>query len=280
MLIINGEDQAVESAQPFVDFMSEDSAEFYQLARASAMPIPTITSPAADATGVSVTPTIVTEEGVSNLYSFYTRSTTNQAAVGVNTDLLYNDASDTDIPLDIETGIFTLPPGYEFRLTANPNLTTFSSSAAYAYFEWVLASDNSSLVNGQSGSIIPSTFSVSNAGSQPQAKATIRTTEATQVKLRITSGSGTSTLSFQNSHAEIGSTTSRFIDYTVTHTQVEIRVKSTEAVIYSSGDVADLSVTITPALTAATEYELRTRHKHTEGFYTRWSAWQSFTTEG
>jgi len=68
------------------------------------------------------------------------------------------------------------------------------------------------------------------------------------------------------------------IDYTQTNTQVEIRVAATSQLIYESGDIASLSVTVDPALDTETEYELRARHKHSEGFYTLWSAWQGFTT--
>lgn len=264
--------------QDIATFMSEDSEDFYQLSRACVMPIPTVTSPAADATGVSTTPTIATKEGVSSLYSLYVRETSTQTGVGVGSDLIFNHASDADIPLDTSTGIFTLPAGYEFRMGASPNLTAFSAVTAYAYFDWVLASDNSVITNGQSGSIFPATYTTSNAGSQPHARAVLRTTEETQVKLRITTGSGTCDFSHQNSWAEISSSTSRYIDYTHTHVQVQIRLKSSGAAVYSSGDVSGLDVTVSPALSAATQYEMRVRHKHTEGFYTRWSEWQTFTT--
>lgn len=258
--------------------LNADDTTFHRAVHSTTMPKPTVTSPASGATGVSVTPTIVTKEGVSNLYSFYTRNTADVTGIAVNTDLVYNNYSDTDIPLNTSTGVFTLPANYEFDLAGAPNLTTFTSAAGYVYFDWVLASDNTVLPNAQSGSIIPSTFA-SNSGSQPQAKAVIRTTAETQVKLRTTTfGTGTCTFSMNNSWATIQATTSVYHDYTQAYTQVEIRLQSSEITVYSSGDVANLSVTVSPALTAATVYELRIRHKHLEGYYTRWSAWQPFTT--
>lgn len=69
-----------------------------------------------------------------------------------------------------------------------------------------------------------------------------------------------------------------YIDYTFVATQVQIRVHNTTANVYESDDVENLSVTVSPALENSTEYDVRVRHKHSEGFYTLWSAWQSFTT--
>jgi hypothetical protein len=270
MRIING-----ISDTPVID---PDDTFFHQSVHSTTMPLPTITSPTIGETGISVTPTIVTKEGVSNLYSFYTRATSDVTGIVIDTDLVYNQFSDTDIPLNTTTGVFTLPAHYEFELTGAPNLTAFTSAAGFVYFDWVLAADNSVLPNAQSGSIIPSTFA-SNAGSQPQAKAVIRTTTATEVKLRTTTFlTGTCTFSMNNSWATIHATTTAHHDYTQSYTQIEIRSQSSGIVVYSSGDVASLSVNVSPALTLATIYELRTRHKHLEGYYTRWSVWQAFTT--
>lgn len=243
----------------------------------SVYPVPTISAPASGATGVSVTPTLTSSEGVASLYTLARRDTSNQTAVAVNTDLIFNAVSDNDIPLNTSTGVFTLKAGVEYELTGCPNLTTFDLPTSYAYFRWVFASDNSALPSGQSGSIIPSTFA-SNSGSQPVATATYRPIVDTDVKLRVWQGSGTSILAFANSWARVRTTAIKYIDYTQSASRFQVRLHSTGVVVFDSGEVVPLTATVSPALTATTLYDVRVMHKSVEGFWTKWSTWQSFTT--
>jgi len=116
--------------------------------------------------------------------------------------------------------------------------------------------------------------------SQGIAKASIRTTEDTEVKVRIITATGTATLSYVGSWAEIQETSQAFIDYTSDSVEVQIRLASTGVVAYESDLTSGKEVNVTPALDAATEYEVRARHLTDEPMeqYTRWSAWQAFTT--
>lgn len=243
----------------------------------SVYPTPTISAPASGTTGVSVTPTLTSVEGVASIYTLARRDTTDQTAVGVNSDLIFNAVSDSDVPLNTTTGVFTLKAGVEYELTGCPNLTTFNAATSYAYFRWVLASNNSALPSGQSGSIIPSTFSA-NAGSQPVATATYRPTVDTDVKLRVWQGAGTCTLAAANSWVRVRTTAIKYIDYTQSASRFQVRLNSTGTVVFDSGEVTPLTATVSKALTAATLYDVRVMHKSAEGFWTKWSAWQSFTT--
>lgn len=256
---------------------SADVASMQSAVMGSVYPAPTISSPASGATGVSVTPTLTSVEGVAAVYVLARRDTTDVTGVGVNSDLIFNAVSDNDVPLNTSTGVFTLKAGVEYELTACPNLTTFNLATSYAYFRWVLASDNSALPMGQSGSIIPTTF-VGNSGSQPTARATYRPTVDTNVKVRVWQGSGTCTFSFANSWATVRTTAVKYIDYTQSASRFQIMQTSTGTIVYDSGEVVPLTAVVSPSLTATTAYQVRCMHKSAEGFWTKWSAWQTFTT--
>jgi len=244
---------------------------------ATTYPLPTITSPVEGDIGVSKTPTITTKEGVAAPYILARRDTASQTAVVVDTDLIYNAQSDADVPLNVTTGVFTLRAGVEYELTACPNLTSFDLATSYAYFRWVLDSDNSAIVTGQSGSIIPSTF-VGNSGSQPTARATLRPTVDTDVKVRVWAGSGSCNFVTANSWASIRTTALKNLDYTHMASQIQVALSSTGEIVFDSGEVASLSAAVSPALTGTTIYKTRTRHKGDSGYWTDWSGWTSFTT--
>ena len=262
-----------------VSYGGVQSETILALMYASLYPVPTISSPTSGQTGVSLTPTVTTVEGVARPYTLAKRSTTDQTGIAVDTDLIFNSVSDSDIQLDTNTGIFTLSAGVEYELTACPNLTAFSSPAGYVYFRWVLASDNTALPGGQSGSIIPASFT-GNSGSQPVAKATYRPTIDTEVKVRTwTFGTGTCSLTAANSWATIQTTATKYIDYTTDKTQVQIKLNSTDVIVYDSGEVSGTSVNVSPALAANTAYSVRCRHKDLQtSNLTSWSSWISFTT--
>lgn len=245
---------------------------------ATTYPLPSITTPTEGATGVSKTITIVTREGVATPYTLARRDSTTQTLVALNTDLLYNAPADQDIILNITTGVFTLPGGVEYELTACPTLTAFSATTAYAYFAWVLDSDNSIIASGQKGVITPSTWDSTNGSSQPTARATYRPTVDTDVKVRIVDASGTCTFGTSASWATIRTTATRYLDYTHEASQVQVALSSTGEIVYDSGEVASLSATVSPALTGLTSYKTRTRHKGTLGYFTDWSGWTNFTT--
>jgi len=249
-----------------------------EVALASVFPKPTLTYPTSNLTGVSLTPTLTSAEGVSRPFILSRRNGTDQTGVGVNTDLIFNEASDEDIHLDTSTGIFTLKAGLEYVMTAGANLTTFSGSTAFAYYRWVFSADNTPLPLGQSGSIIPSTFT-SNSGSQPVATATLRPSVDTGVKLRVWQGSGTCLLAAANSWATVQTSTSRFLDYTSDKSQFQIKTVGTSQAIYDSGEVSGITHSVSTALPANTALAVRVRHRDVfTGNWTSWTDWVSFTT--
>lgn len=242
-------------------------------------PIPTVSSPGAGETGVSLTPTLLSKEGVARPYVLANRQTTDQTGIGVNTDLIFNVVSDEDIHLNPSTGVFTLKAGVEYELTACPNLAAFTSTAGFIFFRWVFAADNTPIPVGASGSIYPAKNTTGDS-SQPIAKATYRPTVDTQVKVRTwQSGTGTCSLVQGNSWATVQTTATRYMDYTTGHSQFQIALASNGVLVYDSGELPGLSVIVSPALPAATQLKIRVRHEDdSTTHWTDWSEWQTFAT--
>jgi hypothetical protein len=182
--------------------------------------------------------------------------------------------------LDANTGIFNIPGSSgEFELTVAPELTSFSSAGAYLEFAWVYAANNTVLPNTTKGYALPVTHAGTDEGVQTQAKGTVRSVSDVNIKIRVLSASGTATFKALNSWAVISATTTAHLDYTTVSTQVQIRELLTGVTIYQSENIAGFSVSVpVSVLNSATEYEVRARHYHTEGYYNRWTPWVKFTT--
>ena len=253
----------------------ENALEFYGAVFGSVFPLPTISYPSDGATGVSTTPTIISVEGVASIYTFAKRITSDVTNIGLDSDIVFNSSSDADVPLDTATGIFTLAPGVEYELTASPNFTDFNNSNSYVFYQWVFSADNTVVNGGQAGSLT-ALSNASNIGIQPTAKTTYRPNVSTGVKLRVVSADGTCTFKSDNSWATIRTTAIKYLDYT--HTKSEFQIKCGSEIVYSSGTVSSLSATVSPALDAATQYSVRVRHKGLEDIWTRWTDWVDFRT--
>ena len=252
---------------------------FAQNVLATIYPLPSVTAPAQGAINIALKPTLTSAEGTSALYVLAYRTTADQASVGNNTDLIFNAVSDDDVALNTSTGVFTLKAGLEYELTGCPNLSSFNSANAYCYFQWVLASDNTPLPDGQSGSIVPVTHVSSDIGTQPVAKATYRPTVDTGVKLRVWDMSGTCSMLASNSWATVRATALRYLDYTAASSLFQIRRESDGVIVYDAGFTSGLSVTLSTALKPSTLYGVRVRHKDTfSDNVTSFTTWQTFTT--
>lgn len=242
-------------------------------------PLPALLSPAENASGVSLTPTLTSKEGVAKPYVLGSRITADQTLIGTDTDLIFNSVSDTDIPLNTATGVFTLKAGVEYEMTACPNLTAFTNTGGYIFFRWVFAADNTPLPTSQSGSMYPAKNTAGEA-SQPVAKATYRPVVDTDVKVRTwQSGTGTCSMAVANSWASVQTTATRYLDYTTGHSHFQVKRLSDNVTIYDSDVQPGLTAQVSPPLASGAQLAYRARHEDdSSGHWTGWTSWRSFST--
>jgi len=236
--------------------------------------------PASGATGVSVTPTFTTAEGPASESTLLLYG--GSQSIGVNTTFLFGSSSSTDIPYNPTTGALTLEAGIEYELTSSIYGTSFSNSAGgYGLYAWVDSATKTRLTSGAGAGAVPSTF-VANVSQQSTAKAVFRPTVTTNVELRCYEANGTFLTAGDRSWATARETAQQYYDYIFGgSSQFQVRLKSSGIAVYDSGTVASLNNTVSPALSAATQYEFRARHNVTRDgrtYWLRWSDWRTFTT--
>lgn len=257
-----------------------DSAVFQASVHAALVNPEIITVPAANAVGVSVTPTITTKEGPASESTLLLYGVSQ--TIGANTTFLFGSTSSNDIPYNAATGALTLEAGVEYELTAAIYGTSFTNSTGgYGLYAWVDSSTKTKLATGAGAGAVPSTFA-SNVSLQSTAKAVYRPTVDTNVELRCYEANGAFSAVPDRSWATARETVQQYYDYIFGGTmQLQIRAKSSGIYVYDSGEVSGLSHNVAQSLAAATQFEVRARHKTTRGgasYWLRWSDWRTFTT--
>ena len=129
--------------------------------------------------------------------------TGNQAAVGLNTDIIWNSQVvkiGTNIALNIATGVFTLQPG-TYELEAQLRAQSFSlSTGGFLTLGWV---DSSNVAIQNSAAVLLPTTNTSGDATQSTAKTILVVTTQTDVKIRVTNNNGNAAIIALTSRAII-----------------------------------------------------------------------------
>lgn len=239
-----------------------------------------ITSPTVDAVAVPV-PTTVKTKVASPVHYVSALKTVNQNLTnGVAADIIF-DTFDGNV--ESKNGFqFKLFKGRAYRLAAG--ISAYGMDAQeYITFAFTDLSNN--VINGAKGIVFGpnATWGANPVGT---IETTITPTADTWIKLRaLVVSDGASTLlgsqaNYGQTWVSINSVGPRNAEYIHAGTQVQIRLKASGEITYDSGEVAGLDVLVDPDLASLTEYEVRARHKNSNGsdYWVKWSPWQTFTT--
>lgn len=261
-----------------VSTMNIDSTAFRDACHGALVSSNILTSPASGATGVSVTPTITTDIPSPKKWLQAVRDTTNQANLAAGQDMKFNLYSGT-LPYDPATGIVTLAANKHYLIRVSMGA---SMIAGYAIgFAIVRSADNVEI--SKRGEMLSANSNVFNS-TTPFIELYYKPTVAEGIKVRIvqsTAGAGESIRADMYSGITVDEVGGHHLTYTWSATQIQVRNKTTGAVVYDSGRITSMSSVVSPALTAATQHEVRARHEQTDygrSYWLHWSDWQTFTT--
>ena len=125
------------------------------------------------------------------------RITSDQTAIGVNTDIIFNTALiSSGISLNTSTGAFTLAANKTYRLLAGCSWASFSdASNGYIIYDWVDATTNTALNSSGASKGVAEAINRNTSEFNATTANLIYTPSTNQtIKLRIVEGVGTATL--------------------------------------------------------------------------------------